>query len=409
MHLLAAALLTAQTTAPWVPSFTVSPNAPLLTLAPVIYETLQNQKQRNDQQEQRLEATRAALESSPYCGHRPSNHLSETPVTVRIDSAGNVFASVPQTQTDHTAASTLKTLTMFRVFNDVLGGKIENLGKPVPEEVIKSANALGSRFFQDGKPHTWGEFMKHIWEKSHNGLAEIIGAYRPDQPLPKSFPALAAQAGDNLQLFLLNHTTIDLSKVIALNGSGHPDGVEGGSGVYPAARTSSLCLQTTPSVLPSRQKRVDIKEYTKALWELANTTKGTQFVQWLEAHDVKSRDTLPGVNKTGTDNTTTGFVAFKLHSFQGQDSVAVTVQLGQGNYTPSPTPYKIGFVERNTPPIPNILATLPLPQTTDVSPLAQIETSPINTDGVFNTAEAFQGLSNLPTGYLNLFGFSVEK
>ncbi len=234
---------------------------------------------------------------------------------------------------------------MFRVFQDVLGGKTENLDNPVPPEVIAAAKARGSSFFNDNKAATWGDLIKHTWETSDNGLAEILAAYRPNKPLPKSFENIAAQAGHNLQGFLLRNTTINLSKVLIFNGSGHPDGVEGGSGPYPVARISELCLNAqTGKRLPSRQGHVDVAEYTKALWQVANTS--TAFVGWLTDHGVTSpslrnaQGNAQGAAKSGTDNSTTGGVFFVPQN----GGVSVTVQLGRGGYTPQATPYPVGTV-----------------------------------------------------------------
>jgi hypothetical protein len=289
----------------------------------------------------------ARISNTPYCSAATiaPPPISTQPVTVRINENGAISASVPAGNIpfNHTAASTVKALTMFRVFQDVLGGKTENLDNPVPPEVIAAAKALGSSFFNDNKAATWGDLIKHTWETSDNGLAEVIAAYQPNKPLPESFENIATQAGHNLQGFFLRNTTIELSKVLIFNGSGHPDGVEGGSGPYPVARISELCLNAqTGKRLPSRQGHVDVAEYTKALWQIANTPTGKAFVQWLTNHGVKSPSLAKaqGAAKSGTDNSTTGGVFFVPQN----GGVSVTVQLGRGGYTPQETPYSVGTV-----------------------------------------------------------------
>ena len=96
----------------------------------------------------------ARISNTPYCSAATiTPPISTQPVTVRINENGAISASVPagNIPSNHTAASTVKALTMFRVFQDVLGGKTENLDNPVPPEVIAAAKALGSSFFNDNK------------------------------------------------------------------------------------------------------------------------------------------------------------------------------------------------------------------------------------------------------------------
>jgi hypothetical protein len=281
--------------------------------------------------------------NTPYCGHWSENPLNSSPITVRINDDGSVFASVPpeHIKTDHTAASTQKTLTMFRVFYKILGGDVNALNNLVPEPIIDAANRLESTFFQDGNPKTWGDLIAYTWKQSDNGLAEVLAAYQPNNFLPESFEKMASQSGDNLQRFLSDTTTTDLSKVLVFNGSGHPDGVEGGSANYPPAYISTLCLKSyNSSSPPPRQGRVDIAEYAKALWQLANTPQGLAFVRWLEAHNVKSPILPQSAAKTGTDGYTTGIVVFEPNL----NAVKVTVQLGEGGYRAQATPHSLGVV-----------------------------------------------------------------
>ena len=131
--------------------------------------------------------------NTPYCSAEIINPpITTQPVTVRINENGAILASVPagNIPSNHTAASTVKALTMFRVFQQVLGGQLENLNNPVPQQVMKAANDLESTFFQNGDPKTWGDLIKYTWETSDNGLSEILAAYT-NENLPNSLKEMA--------------------------------------------------------------------------------------------------------------------------------------------------------------------------------------------------------------------------